>query len=254
MVLHSILLRGGNIMVLGELQSLNELLLSMWASPASSSRRLLRAMRKLESNNLIQDIVKGLLRDREALQQIAKRSFDHPTGVSKIILTDLGPSLPEMRLHFWPPIAGRDGNELSIHDHRWDFCSNLCFGSLQHEIFRESPIGDAYFGIKFLKVQGQPIYDIINLGKVGLTLSKCEILSPGTSYILPSTDLHRMTNHTTDLACTLFLRGPYVRSDTVVYHSKRDALVQGSYPGPLPVETAERLLKIVAERSGKGAA
>jgi|SRR3569623_10699 len=234
------------------LSVLQDLVIATWSTRGSPRERLMEALSTIQCRDLVRLVAAELLDDDAALSLVAKRSFDHPTGVSKIVFTSPDSMLPEVRLHFWPPVRGRLGNELSIHDHRWDFCSNLLFGSLQHETFSINEDGDDYFGIKFVKSPGRSVYDIINLGKTPVSrISMCN-LNTGDSYWLPSNRLHRMVNVGEEVACTLFLRAPYSKNNTEVYHKRRDSVIQGSYPDRLSVSLTRTMLELVGREAHGG--
>jgi hypothetical protein len=221
---------------------IERLILSRW-SQAPHSPTLASLLHDIRHTGLFDRFVDETARDATATSELARRSFNHPTGASKLVVTNLGRDLPELRVHFWPPIAGRAGNELSIHNHRWDFQSTVLFGSVRHETFEESPQGEMHFAVSFSATGDRSPYRQTELGVRLLERRQDDVLGAGSSYFLPGMTLHRMTNPAPSPAATLFLRGPYTSSETVVCHAERAGIEAGAYPAAMKPERTGELLQ-----------
>ena len=219
-----------------------------WDEPA----RLCAAMSEVCDRERLHQGLGGIMSDERLLSEVASRSFKHPTGASKIVLTDLGRDMPELRLHCWPHATDRSGNEYSIHDHRWSFSSSVLTGCLTHELFELCPAGNLHTGIEFVSLEGSKIYEARALGERRLSSIETRTLRAGDRYFLSSDRLHRMTNRRRGLAVTLFLRGPYRSHSTTVYHQNEEAILAGQYPPGLDLGITAELLGWIAKEVEAG--
>jgi len=94
-------------------------------------------------NNSLGNIIQSLLSDPLMLQEIAKRSYSHVMGFSKIVLLE-GPSERDykVRLHIWwpkPNIYGKKLVEEDKHVHKWDFVSRMITGSFEDQLYTLYP-------------------------------------------------------------------------------------------------------------------
>ena len=85
------------------------------------------------------DIIKSILMNPIKLQEIAKRSYQHYLGFSKIVLVSGSKDRPfKVRLHIWWPNQKNSSRPLYLeerHVHRWDFGSRMYSGCFENQIY-----------------------------------------------------------------------------------------------------------------------
>jgi ParB family transcriptional regulator, chromosome partitioning protein len=248
---------GVGVPTVSSICKIEQLITNKWRAKGPPQARLENILTELVHRGLLEQLIDELETTPDLLAEVARRSFDHPTGASKLILSSLGEEWPQLRVHFWHPIGDAIGNEMSIHDHRWDFASTLLAGELFQETFEPSDSGLELEMVKFIKIPGSEIYDTKVDRHAMLKPRKTKSLKIGELYSLPNHSLHRLTNRGTTLAATLFLRGPYVKNETHVYHQKSDTIVKGEYPSNMSTEVAllrvKQLASILEAENGEKA-
>jgi hypothetical protein len=233
---------------LSPLEEICEALRSHWGHSREGRADWLEgAITDIVDKGMFGRVLDQFIDDQSATAQLSTRSFFHPTGATKLIMTNLGRDMPELRVHFWPNVSGLVGNELSIHNHRWDFASHVIFGKLIHEKFVEQDSGYAYSAVEFVERPETKVYESRILGPLRLKNVDHEILATGHRYSMDRNTLHRMTNVWNNLAATLFLRSPYLSDRTIVCHDRADAILTGRYPAGIELDETLRLLALLKE-------
>lgn len=201
-------------------QDLHYRLQKQRAEPDTYERLLLEFMNGRSFVRAVQEC----LATEDLTRHIAERSFFHPTGAAKVILTDFASELSQLRLHFWIPNLT---NMATIHDHKWDFASVLLTGDLIDETYEECETGIPYHGVLFSDSIHSRIDEITSLGTRALSLVARTQLCSGNSYVRHRDQLHRTQNNSSSTAVTLFFRTAPIKTSTRVFHHKHDKIVTG---------------------------
>jgi hypothetical protein len=164
----------------------------------------------------IRRFLEHVLNDPKAASTCAARSFPHPLGFLKIVLTAY-PNGAKLRLHVWPD--GREHDvEQDIHDHFWDFCSIVLNGEMEFVDFLPADDGDDYFHYR-LYPNSPSGYKQVFLGNSYLSSRAIHRLSVGDSMCVSRMTLHRAYPTTSGLCATLLLQGPQQSSCNNIYSS-----------------------------------
>lgn len=109
---------------------------------------------KITPQSLI-NILKSILKDDEELENIAKRSYIHVMGFTKMVFL-VGDQNKEykLRLHLWWPDQISGATQLILEDkhvHKWDFASKMFSGSFEDQLYLISDVRppEAYIYQKF---------------------------------------------------------------------------------------------------------
>lgn len=154
---------------------------------------------------------------RDALSDVAAKSYTHSNGFAKIVLHDDGNY--GIRLHVWHRRTGRWMRDTHPHGHRWEFASWIVVGALRETIFTEA---DQDHGIP---------YERCNYNRLPSGAGSLELSGPATLRIIghnerrAGTVYQRSRNvvHTAapvgrdDLVASLVLQGPRSFKPTPVY-------------------------------------
>jgi hypothetical protein len=105
----------------------------------------------------------GILGSRSEQVAIAERSYWHPNGFAKLILSE-DPGAGQLRLHVWPEVTSRD----DVHGHAWAYESVVVAGELTEITYRDAPSGEgtlmwrhAYGGVghgRFVMTDATPVH------------------------------------------------------------------------------------------------
>lgn len=87
----------------------------------------------------IKNHLRTLLKDEEALNKIAQKSYNHPNHFAKLILNDDKEKGIKLRLHIWGnPLTSQSAKLFSeVHNHRWSFVSIPLLGTFKELRFKE---------------------------------------------------------------------------------------------------------------------
>jgi hypothetical protein len=84
-------------------------------------------------------IVEDVLGRPSSLERIAKRSYQHPLGFSKLVLAENWNDGQgwDLRIHIWYPQSRLVDSDLteSLHSHRWNFASRIISGKLANHCY-----------------------------------------------------------------------------------------------------------------------
>ena len=197
--------------------------------------------------------LEGILDDREAMSECAKRSFPHPLGFLKIVLVTFSNG-SKLRLHVWPAERSCDISP-DVHDHFWDFCSLILKGEMEFVDFALSESGDRFYHYRLLPT-GPARYDQTYLGQSILSVDSVRRIRAGEFICVNRTTLHKAYPVVRGLCATILLQGPQespcnnIYSNT--YEEGADKIVGER---PVSVVELEKLLRaVVAILPSKGSA
>jgi hypothetical protein len=130
-----------------------------------------------------------LLADRQAIAELAARSYLHGNGFYKIVLA--ANDSFKLRLHVWFP--GSDAEE-NIHDHRWWFASRILCGQLASAVYEEAAHADAvaYREYLYFGRNAETGARVEEIGSTRLVIRGHRVRQPGDSYVLAPGVLHRI--------------------------------------------------------------
>jgi hypothetical protein len=164
------------------------------------------------------EIVREVLNNRQALGDIATRSYSHSNGFDKITLISNGKPEFKLRLHIrWPP--GRSGQNIElIHNHRWLFRSTTLCGSAQVETFTEKDGGEPMCRHEYFpRHDALEKYDLKFVGRSRLASDLMVKLTPGSTYSMGPDLFHGVLWDADLVSMTMFVRWESVRSTASVF-------------------------------------
>ena len=193
---------------IGGLLSL-EPLQAIEANPKNLRRMLQRVVR---------DSLKRALADSRFLEGIASRSYTHPNGFSKLILSPSVYPAGELRLHVWDNRSWA-GVDSKIHNHAWDFASMVLCGVLENVIY-EIDEGETFWVQRVDVLEGidnwsASRYHINEAGKMGTTASLRNHLPQGTLYAQRADVFHQVVPHE-EFCVSVVLQGPFRRDGSFI--------------------------------------
>jgi hypothetical protein len=189
--------------------------------PTNSNSLLLPALNHILSKLDLLSSVSLILGNEKLLNELCHRSFLHPTGIIKIIMTEENYHSFSTRLHIWPNgnRYPQNTNYESIHDHRWDFASNILAGTFRKRLFEVNP--SSGLDVKSRMLLGGNSNEKLNYVKELDNTKICEIfeteLSVGDSYFQCAHALHLIAPVSDEFSATIFLRTPYYLDRAHVY-------------------------------------
>lgn len=155
--------------------------------------------------------------DAAAVRDIAQRSYWHPNGFAKLVLS----SAPDvkLRLHVWPAGEARLG-ESNPHSHRWQFASTVVVGSGLHMVeYAETGAGGRpYERYRYGGDPGDPAALLAD-GPTRLVRVAAPHVHRGQIYSCDTDIVHTVAPISDDLTATLVVQGPQRTPTTVVYRS-----------------------------------
>lgn len=171
-----------------------------------------------EKSNRI-NLVKLLLSNEEAVQNILAASYVHHNGFRKIVL--LQTRYFKLRLHVFEPMGQIVAQE-NVHDHRWPFGSVCLQGDLMCKIFEHIEMGDRSFNhYLYRPVGADDSYTVQSSGSEPLHESSLLKIERGMGYYLPENTLHRVINRSGERVITLVITGTPVK-DTCNLYSEQE--------------------------------
>jgi hypothetical protein len=197
------------------------------------------------------DIVQAAMAD-ENRADVARRSYRHPNGFTKIVLIQFqAGSIPfELRLHDWYPVAMAEPNDIllsreSVHDHGWDFASYIVSGALLFEEFEVSSQGQEFSEFKYVRLQSEIQYSRRYVGKRLLQCSRRGTHKHPDVYFFPRNKLHRTIPVHGERTISLMLQSPYAVREAKVFRDLDQPEVR-----ELPAQRALSELELVESLEG----
>lgn len=178
----------------------------------------------------VRALLKAFLEDEDRLRAAAGRSYVHPNGFTKIVLS--AGRGHQLRLHIWWQRPGdavpKDSN---VHNHRWDFSSVLITGGYRYQEFlpvgppdrperrdsfaREPSPGEpgslargtSFRAYAYGSADDSSSYSLLPRGSRRLELVFDAFLSAGTGYALSADILHRVLGDPSRTTASLVFQG-----------------------------------------------
>lgn len=178
-------------------------------------------------------------------QEIVKRSFFHPNGFYKIVLT-ADRSGNSTRLHVWKKGTNVVSNQ-HMHNHGWDFTSHVLYGSLLDVQYKKLP----YSGKDAMTIMTDICFkrgscEFKSIGKCECVELSRTLRIKGDSYTLESDIIHK-TFPQVDQTVTLVHQSPLTRSGEIFIPANETGVgnVQSVPHQPMTIEKLSELFDFV---------
>jgi hypothetical protein len=160
---------------------------------------------------VIRENLKRALADAQFLEAIAFRSYTHPNGFSKLILTPSVYPEGELRLHVWDNESWA-GVDSKIHNHAWDFASMVLCGALENVVY-DIAEGDSFWLQRVDVLEGinnwsASRYNINEAGQIGAAVSLRNNMPQGTLYAQRADVFHQVIPREA-FCVSAVLQGPF---------------------------------------------
>jgi hypothetical protein len=165
---------------------------------------------------------------RNNVNDLAKISFHHPLGFSKLVLRGTTHWEPQIRMHIWHSTKTSD-----IHDHPWNFRSLVLKGALENRFYRLGN-GRNYNRLNCFSSGTRNGFSFTQQGSIGVRLIQRKTVRVGQQYSGNMNLLHS-SSATQKETISLFYRTQFLRHDTTVLRSSRN-IPGKSAPTGLTVE------------------
>jgi hypothetical protein len=173
---------------------------------------------------VIKSLLDGVRSDPRALRAVAGQSYRHINHFDKIVLIGSpDPAAYRLTLHSWAlPYEEDEVLEETIHDHRFDFWSNVLFGTQVSFNYVEDPAGSTYRKYRYTPenrdVNFSEFYEY--RGEVKLQPHSVDTRHPGSQYhMLAGKEIHQVLVSFDEPMATLVLRGPRLRSYANIFNT-----------------------------------
>ncbi|WP_296265442.1 hypothetical protein [Pseudomonas sp. UBA6562] len=182
-----------------------------------------------------------LMKNEQALADIASRSYLQGNGFYKIVLVEN--EYFNLRFHLY--LEGIKAQE-NIHSHRWWFASLVTLGTLRSEVWVDSAGIDAERFEEIIYTGKRNAF--IPVGDSALELYGTQKLCRGESYVCPTDTLHRvLANGNEGISATLICRAKTCRGwSRNIVSSGRHPDLKAEY---LNSESLKDLLNLYVTRS-----
>jgi hypothetical protein len=161
-------------------------------------------MREIGQPAAVREIVREICAREPLLARLASISQHHPLGFDKYVVH----ATPEyqLRLHVWWPWQ-QQGRE-DIHNHRFNFCSQVIAGTLRMDLYATAEPGEEMDEYREDHVRGKGSYVFHLIGSPTVKKINTSILSTGSVNYTAAEILHRVNALGDDVTATLFLKKP----------------------------------------------
>lgn len=160
-----------------------------------------------------------VLNDARLLGEILKNSYRHHNGFHKIVLSK--GALFKLRLHIFTSIPEVQVPMENIHNHRWNFASQIIEGRLRMEIFQKSDNPTAFFfNHDYMPANGADNYQVNLLGLSGLELTEERVIKAGENYYMACDELHRIVNYPNETVVTVIMTGAPTNQQCKLYSAQ----------------------------------
>jgi len=151
-------------------------------------------------------LISLVLNNETLLNDILDNSYRHHNGFHKIVLCK--GALFKIRLHVFMNMPEIDIPMENIHNHRWNFASQIIKGKMKMEIFKRGLEGDKYFfDYKYRPANGGGNYEVDLLGLSALEMIEERVFHSGESYYMDCDELHRIVNFPNEKVVTIVMTG-----------------------------------------------
>lgn len=145
--------------------------------------------------------LKNISRDFDLVSSLAKRSYRHANGFTKILLAASLDDKFHLRLHVWPTGIVHEQN---VHDHRFSFWSCVLRGRIVNNIWKLAAVGQEFQHYRYWPRGDANFYRMEWIATQNL-VQKCSSYAygPGDIYDFDSSLLHTISSY--DKPMTLLL-------------------------------------------------
>lgn len=151
-------------------------------------------------------LITHVLNNETLLNEILENSYRHHNGFHKIVLCK--GALYKIRLHIFMSMPEVEIPMENIHNHRWNFASQIVKGKMKMEIFKKGLDGDKYyFDYAYKPANGGDNYEVDLLGLSPLELIEERIFHAGESYYMDCDEMHRIVNFPSEKVVTIVMTG-----------------------------------------------
>jgi len=179
-------------------------------------KTLIQVVSDLGKKDKLTSLLSSIGNDDYLLRSVLKKSYKHHNGFHKIVL--FGTDVFKLRLHLFRPIVEMPLAMENIHNHRWNFASNIITGKLSMELFNENAIGDVEMNnYTYIAKGATDQYKVEYLGKTHLQRLSSIQYDSGCTYYMRSQELHRIINPDNVETCTLMMTGFPVSNNCNLY-------------------------------------
>jgi hypothetical protein len=202
-----------------------EIMLSDVAADASLAD-LSAALVRLRTRFPAPDLIDFLTSSAPGIASIGASSYAHANGFDKFLLGETATC--KLRLHIW--WNGIDGIESDLHNHNWDFASNILCGSLRTELFdiSDSPGAGSYLHYRFTPAKdGSMQYDMACLGRQALRKTFDTDHGAGSIYAIDHRQIHRGDPAASQPTATMILQSQTRTDSTSVFRVNLEDSFQG---------------------------
>lgn len=180
-------------------------------------KEIRRVMRK---DGLLALLGESLSWARRRQIELAKLSYHHENSFSKLTLAIDDSERFRVRIHWWRTVPGQIPTQANIHNHRFDFYSVLCHGSLTNTTWTLCDEGETFGYFHYKPRQGHPSYILEFLGHRSLSAVSQTTYETGNSYSQAARALHTTNVNTANLV-TIFIEDRRHLRDVADVYSKR---------------------------------
>lgn len=179
---------------------------------------LTNTVTQFRSENSFRLLIEQVLNDRTLLDEILQNSYRHHNGFHKIVLNR--GALFKLRLHIFEKMPEITTPMENVHNHRWNFASQIIAGRLKMEIFqpnRDNIENNLFFDYDYKSSNGGNNYEVNLLGLSGLQITEERVFGAGESYYMDSNEMHRIINFQDERVVTIVMTGIPNNSECKLY-------------------------------------
>ena len=196
-------------------------------SANASLSDLLTALERLQASLPVPDLIDLLISSPSSIETIAEKSYSHANGFDKILLGET--TTCKLRLHIW--WNGIDGIESDLHNHNWDFASNILCGSLKTELFdiSDSADSESYLHYRYTPASIASMqYDMTCFGKRTLRKTFATDHGAGRSYAIDHRQIHGGNPSVSQPTATMVLQSQTRTESTSVFSANLEKRFHGA--------------------------
>jgi hypothetical protein len=124
----------------------------------------------------------------------------------------------KFRLHIFTHIPEIDIPMENVHNHRWNFASQVISGKLKMQIFQRDRLSNQlFFDYDYKPADGSNKYKVDLKGLSSLTMTDERVFSGGESYYMDKEEMHRIINIPYENAVTLAMTGIPTNNDCKLF-------------------------------------
>jgi len=175
--------------------------------------------RKVFRAPFVRQIVKDIIRNEDLLQKIAQSSYSHYNGFDKIVL--FSNENFKVRLHSWDSNLFTQELDENIHNHRWDFVTNIICGGYDLELYQIAKKGNSFHQYLYIPPEGKEFYSMEYVGLKFLKLVLNTRLQANNHYEITKDVFHKVTPAVGLFTVTLMIHGKNYNEDVYVFSKNK---------------------------------